>query len=281
MSEITSLHRIDKTNVGDLVSTPVDYFEFPGFKVEKQDILTVARLEASNKNILVGGGGLLDEFFYPALKILQQNKQKGKLIIWGGGQQLDYGAWHKEFWNFNYEKFLSGFDLIGIRDYGFNYRWVPCASCMHAAFDKPREIKHRFVVYSHKARPIPITDFPALTNETDDLDSTLDFLGAAETIITSSYHGMYWGLLLGRRVLVFPFNSKFFTAKHQPTLYPAVWSRRRNILSWHTPKKGLKLESVKGWRILAGAARIYPEALEECRAANRLYYSDVMNMLEK
>ena len=109
--------------------------------------------------------------------------------------------------------YLDGVDLVGIRDYDVGLPWVPCASCMHPEFDRPRSPKHEVVVFSHKKFRLNIKGLPTFTNKEVDFRAVLDFLGSGETILTSSFHGAYWGTLLGRKVLAFPFSSKFFWLK--------------------------------------------------------------------
>lgn len=279
MKSIINLHRMDLTNIGDYYASPMHYFSFPNCTVEHKEIVGITPAMLSAKHVIVGGGGLLDEWFQPSFQTIRQSKA-ASLTAWGPGQQLDRGPWFKQHHAFNYPDYLSGFSLIGIRDYEYGYPWVPCASCMHPLFDKPREIKHDFVVFSHKSRPIPISGFPELNNETNNLEEVLEFLSSGETIITSSYHGAYWGTLLNRKVLAFPFNSKFFTFRHQPAIYPSIWKRKRSILGLGA-SSGYALEMVKGWRFLAGTARNYPGALAECRAANEVFHDQFMSFLSR
>jgi hypothetical protein len=79
-------------------------------------------------------------------------------------------------------------------------------------------------------------------------------------------------------VLAFPFNSKFLTFKQVPAIYPARWMKKSLLGRFRND--GYKLEMVKGWRILAGAARNYPEALEECRDANRNFHARVLDVIK-
>lgn len=277
--KIINIHRVDITNIGDYYSAPLHYFSFPGSVVEHGEILDLNDLNLNKAHVIVGGGGLLDSWFKPFFdKVCHVDKLS--LIAWGLGQQLDTGPWYKKHRQFNYGEYLSSFNLVGIRDYDYGFPWVPCASCMNISFDKPREIKHEFIVYSHKTRPVPIVDFPSMTNETNQFEEVLDFLGSGETILTSSYHGAYWGILLNRKVLAFPFNSKFFTFRHTPMLFPAVWKKNRSFLNFKK-NKSYELETVKGWRILAGAARNYPQALDECRRANIDFHQLILKVIQR
>lgn len=285
MSKITNYHVPDQTNVGDFVSSPLHYFDFPGFDCQIRDIRDVNDSNVDDSHLLVGGGGLLFHRFRQQIETLNFRK-KGKLFFWGvGQQQYGLGTYHPE--EFDYEPYFPKADLIGIRDYNTKYSWLPCVSCMNSAFDKPRSAKHEFVVLSHKKFHISIPGIPRMTNETNDLEKVLDFLGSGETILTTSFHAAYWGTLLNRRVLVFPFTSKFLTMKHQPVVYPAKkWSQERWKLTIRK-KVILKLKNpgdlhtcdTKNWKNFVEKTKLYPESLEECRAQNRSFYNNVMDIL--
>jgi hypothetical protein len=74
--------------------------------------------------------------------------------------------------------------------------------------------------------------------------------------VTSSSHGAYWATLLGRKVVGIPTSSKFYSLHHPvPLSHPADWQRFMKL------------------------ARSYPDALEECRAANRTFFTKVMDEL--
>ena len=277
INKVINLYRIDDTNIGDYYSSPARYFSFPDCIASHREILNIEPEDLRDKHVILGGGGLLDQWFMPAFRKIHKSRP-AKLVAWGVGQQLDNDHWYSQHHQFDYKSYLSTFDLVGIRDYGYSHTWVPCASCLNSAFDKARDIKHEFVVFSHKNRPIPIRGFPYMTNETNDLNDVLDFLGSGDTILTSSYHGVYWALLLNRKVLAFPFNSKFLTLKQAPAIYPARWKSKSFLGRFRNGQH--ELEMVKGWRILAGAARNYPEALDECRDANQRFYSNVLNIIK-
>jgi len=159
---------------------------------------------------------------------------------------------------------------------------------MHPAFDRQRQIKHEIVVFSHKKFQINIPGVPRLTNTTQSFEQVLDFLASGETIITSSYHGAYWGTLLGRKVLAFPFSTKFYTFKHLPTLYPSKkWKQASCKLSifkkqiyqhWH---KNKFLCDCSDWQDLLKDCQSYPESLMECRTQNQKFYEQCLEMIEK
>jgi hypothetical protein len=132
------------------------------------------------------------------------------LILWGVGTN-DHGS-HLVQW----PEWVKEFDLIGLRDYLSPWDYTPCPTCMSAFFDHARiqEEKHEVVIYEHPICPIPnLGPFPRTTNKhkADEFPEVLMFLGSGKTIITSTYHGTYWGMLLGKKVLCWkPWSSKFF-----------------------------------------------------------------------
>ena len=284
---ITNLHVIDPKNVGDLYSSPLKYFDFPEYSCKATDIRHFEEEELKDSHIIVGGGGLIFNRFLSEFQTIAAAPTKGKRILWGAGYQI-YGCnpsrWSKDF---DFSPYLSSFDLVGLRDKGAIYDWVPCPSCMHPAFDKARTPKHDFVVFSHKKYQIHIPSVPTLSNEENDFEKVLDFLGSGEIILTSSFHGAYWGTLLGRRVLAFPFSSKFFNLKHPPAFYPVEkWSQSQfkfslfgKVLhaSYYEDKKFSC--QTQNWMQYAHKSPAYPDALENCRAQNRWFYQQVMNTL--
>ena len=266
------------------MSAPTLYFDFPGFEVSQADLRELQNIDVRGSDVILGGGGLLDEFFLSSINRLRTRVAGRRLIFWGVGQQVDHGRWWEDYKAFPYSDYLREAALLGIRDFNTPYPWVPCASCMHPAFDRPKEVKHEFVIFSHRTRPVPIQGFPTLRNDESGFSDTIDFLASGDTVITSSYHGMYWALLLGRKILAFPFNSKFFMTKYPVTLYPAVWQKTTPVSRGFRRLTGRSCfeytcQSVGGWRIAAGSSRAFPEALKECRDANRAFYREVVALL--
>jgi hypothetical protein len=286
MDSIINCHVIDQKNIGDLLSAPTNYFTFPGYKLERADIRQSEELTIRGKHIIVGGGGLIYSRFLNNISGLISNSERGKLIAWGVGHQA-YGDYSNASTKYlEYSKYLDKFDLVGIRDYGSKYNWVPCASCMHPSFDKKREIKHDFVVFSHKKFQLKIDKFPRMTNEAKSIDEVLDFLGSGDTILTSSYHGTYWGILLGRKVLAFPFSSKFYELKHQPGIYSVQkWNQSKIRLSvfgkliYEFRYKNKYSCKTDEWQDALNHCNYYPDSLQESRSSNQEYYSQILELL--
>lgn len=286
MKSIINYHVIDRKNIGDLLSSPLHYFYFPGYQLEEADIRQPNAIASQNKHIILGGGGLIYKRFLNNIQEIISFANRGKLILWGSGQQSYDTSNTDKIQNFNYSQYLDQFDLIGIRDYESGYFWLPCVSCMHPAFNQKREIKHEFVVFSHKKFQIKIDSFPRMTNESQNIEEILDFLGSGETILTSSYHGAYWGTLLGRKVLAFPFSSKFNTLKHKPSLYPSFkWRQNKkrffilNKMVYEYRYKNKFSTNIDEWQTFLNHSRHYPESLEESRLQNQLFYSQVLDIL--
>jgi hypothetical protein len=287
MNSIMNLHVIDPQNIGDMLSAPIHYFPFPGMEKQSADLRQVDGAIADHHTI-IGGGGLLFPRFLEAIQSLGNTASRGRLIAWGVGQQTYGNSFDtNRLKSFAYGDYLDRFDLVGIRDINMGYDWVPCASCMHPAFDRPRTIQHEFVVFSHKKFQLHIGDFPRMTHTNDSLEEVLDFLGSGETILTSSYHGAYWGTLLGRKVLAFPFSSKFATFKHQPELFPVKkWSDSAwkiqflKKVIYESRYKNKFVCETEGWQAAAQKCITYSECLEECRDRNQWFYERVLSLID-
>ncbi|MEL7037387.1 MAG: polysaccharide pyruvyl transferase family protein [Cyanobacteria bacterium J06592_8] len=291
MKTIANYHVIDPTNIGDLQSSPLNYFDFPGYEVSKVDIRTLGEAQAQDDNLslfphhtIVGGGGLMFDRFLNHFQRLQARKNGYQLILWGAGQQI-YQV--DRVVQFDYKPYLEKFDCVGVRDFGKEYDWVPCVTCMYEGFDRKYSIEHEFVVFSHKKFQIDIEQFPRKTNQSQNFEEIISFLASGETILTSSFHGAYWGTLLGRKVLAFPFTTKFFTLKYPVALYP--------VQKWRQAKRQLKLfgktlyqrfDQTKflcdttNWRSHLADCQAYPNSLEECRDRNRWFHQKVLNLLD-
>lgn len=272
-SKVLNLHRRNTNNVGDLRCAPYLYFdellgdhalEILGFRQadqpDKQLRLQFREVFSEAEVIVVGGGGLLEiDFFKPAFEFFRNNldKSRQKLVLWGAG----HNSWEVSDWRHIKERYSFDsdlFDLIGIRDAGHDYQWVPCASCMSEAFDKQYRTVREVGLYAHVGtmnnpafkKHLP-TEFDTLSNDAS-FEDAIDFLGSSELVITDSFHGAYWATLLGRKVVAFPNSSKFYDLMHAvPLCAPEDWYRF-SLLS-----------------------RTYPNALEECRLANTRYAKQV------
>ncbi|MBW9064490.1 hypothetical protein JNB71_14270 [Rhizobium herbae] len=247
----SNIFRRDATNVGDWHCAPVRYFSLPAGEA---DILDSEKLTLA-PHVVVGGGGLIAKTFHPHMERLAARRAEARtLVAWGIGESenVDRSGGFVQPYDGDFPAYLDAFDLVGVRDFGTRHRWVPCVSCMSDIFDAEYPVNTEICVYEHKRIPLPIGDFPRLTNAGDDLGAVVRFLGSAEIVITNSYHGAYWATLLGRRVVVIPAMSKVYRFAHPPVI--------------------CRLES---WKKFVDLAQSYPAALDECRNANRQFFKDV------
>lgn len=217
-------HISNSPNIGDQVASPVRYLDFGRVPriVDYRDLGFVPDLDKAD--VIFGGGGML----HPGVDaVLQANANgEGKRIIWGIG--INYHDQRE----CNYPAWLNAFDLVGMRDVSSGV-WVPCPSCLHPEFRCPRHNlfpKHPFVIYEHYETPVVLEGCdpapPSMNNKKPARDfwRVLDFLASGDTVISNSYHGLYWATLLGRKTLCYePFSNRFsFTPWQQ------VFCDRRN-----------------------------------------------------
>jgi hypothetical protein len=182
-------------------------------------------------------------------------------FIWGAGHN---GSGETVFEKIKWPKALSKYKLVGLRDYhnSSRFQWVPCASCMHPAFDRKYTVKNDVIWFEHKKQMIK--DFgqdpiPRFVNTGNNIDQTIELLGSANIILTNSYHGAYWGVLLGKKVIIVggAWSSKFKFMKHAPII----------------------LDKREDWKDFRETAPVWENSLEECREANKNYWKQIKDSL--
>jgi len=266
---VINIHRYDFSNKGDYYCGVHHYFEelndcyLDIFDYKREDVgIRNEWVEKINNNaLIIGGGGLLNRGgFDLQMKLFEHLKEKGKkTVLWGVGHNEKNS---RKFGKVNsYNVNTSKFGLVGVRDYGMREEWVPCVSCLHPIFDKHYEIKHEISVIFHKKTLEnknalnKFNDFPSTANNAD-FEKIINTIGSSEAILTDSYHAMYWAMLLGKKVMVFPNSSKFYQFKYQPVI--SDFSNFRNDLK--------KMERYSG-------------ILEECREVNINFSKKVFDYL--
>lgn len=207
-----------------------------------------------------------DDFCKKYHELIQQTLEKLKPVdkprfIWGAGHN---GPGETVFEKIRWPKIFSKYKLVGLRDYDLTSRfpWIPCASCMHPAFDRKYTVKNDVIWFEHKKQMIK--DFgqdsiPRFINSGSNIDQTIELLGSANIILTNSYHGAYWGTLLGKRVIIAggAWSSKFKFMKHQPVI----------------------LDKKEIWQDYRDHAPIYKNSLDECREANNEFWKQIKDNL--
>jgi hypothetical protein len=255
--DIINVHRNDPTNLGDLSATPTRYidwlYDVPILDIWEPDFNDY-RNELHNAAVIYGGGGVLfDGDGTPPplgsnMRIMHDSQPKA-LVLWSAGHNSHGGD------KIILPEALKSYDLVGLRnnlDLCENaeswYEHVPCVSCLHPEFDRPHDVEHEIVLYKHKDQPLPNDDptIPVRINSGDDIAGAIQFIASGETVVTNSYHGAYWGILLGRRVIVAePFSTKFADFQGQ-----------------------VPIVTGKNWRAVLNETQTYPNALQNSRELN-------------
>ena len=235
-SQVGGVYRADPGNTGDAYCSPFSYFDFGSLRLT--DIFAVPPVTWLPSTLVVGGGGLFgNTTFDPRFEALFARPYDA-VVGWGIGEnsRIDTARGYVPPADLSYPDYTSRFDLLGVRDHGAPFSWVPCASCLHPLFAERWPIVHDVVVYEHKRVPIDIEGFPKMSNGTGDLARVAAFLGSARVVITNSYHGAYWAQLMGKGVVAFPFSSKFYGLRHRVTLCePKDWRQGLDRVELQAP----------------------------------------------
>jgi len=259
MVTILGLHFRETTNIGDRSCHPLDYFDFSknGANTVVREDINLKRTSSNAPHFVIVGGGAIG-----GLSSLQKRFPKSSFIGWGIGSTSRSLAPVDD----HYHKRVSkGFTLWGGRDWSAVDTYVPCVSCMSPIFDETFEPKYDVVVYGHASRKsleyeAKLLRLPYLDNcSSETLYDALSFLASGRIIVTSSYHGAYWGMLLGRRVAVIPFGSKFYNFKHMPVMSENISS------GMHVARKFDNFKDI----------------LSETREINRLFAQSVETIIDK
>lgn len=266
---VINIHRHDPNNVGDYYCAPHLYFDV--LKEKYLDINGIRKVsyeirrdwieKISENAIIIGGGGLLNlRHFDAQMKLFEQLHSYGKkTILWGPGHNDPDPSKFGKTVDYNID--LKKFGLAGVRDYSRKNHYVPCVSCLHSIFDQNfEEIQEVGVLFGKKSSKDEdlmrrLEKYPTTSNTTN-LEAMVTFIGSSRILVTDSYHAMYWGILLGKKVIAVPTTTKFYDFK-----YPAVISDYENF------EKEFK------------NAPAYSGVLEECREINHIFAEKVFNYL--
>lgn len=215
----------DANNVGDRSCGPAKYF-FSG-EVASENL----NADKTGQEVKIfGGGSIFDQ--------LRGVEKKGLLISWG------VGIPPKGKRDQDVSDVVDRFDMFSTRNYDWRdeIRFVPCVSCMSSYFDDAPDPLHDFVVFAHRKKTPELeapVGVPFMTNRNRSMSEAIDFISSGEVVVTSSYHGVYWAQLLGRKVLCIPFNNKFYTMEDSPYFSTIeTWTRDLGKAKRHVSKLG-------------------------------------------
>jgi hypothetical protein len=170
-----------------------------------------------NDVVILGGGGMLycDRIFQSNINRLLN--VCGNVTAWGVGFNTHAGQRITEDIDF------SRFKLISVRDYNHGSRlaYVPCPSVFRLGHIKPADTapERRIGIIEHHKFAITGFAFDKINNSYN-MDSIIKFILRSETVLTNSYHVIYFCQLLGKNVICMNrFSDKFDYFKHEPVFY--------------------------------------------------------------
>jgi hypothetical protein len=237
------------TNIGDRMCGPAQYL-WP----------KLARAAPIKKNlpedigtIIFGGGQIFAQLDMLSAKNTEIRKP-ANLIAWGVGLPV-HGAKDDAVF-----RVAQRFNAFSTRNYDWreDLHFVPCASCLSSLFDLSKSPTYDLVIYNHRKKPgaVKVPDgVPVMNNSTTDPKLVVDFITSGDTIVTSSYHGVYWAQLLGRRVICIPYSSKFLTFQNAPSF-----------------------ASQDSWKASLRSAKRFPPMLEDYRYLNQEFAKQVEHL---
>ena len=258
IQKIYFINRIDINNVGDWVCSPLSYYWdfFCKYALERLDI-DFAKFDhiTSDDIVILGGSGMFDlrdswNTIYN--KILNKCKN---VIAWSVGFNTHNDLEIPKI-PIEYEKFK----LIGIRDFAHpsGLPWLPCVSSLNSALDKKLPIERDYGLLTHKDYKFEISGFESISNNAT-FDEVTSFISSSDTILTSTYHGAFWSMLMGKKTIVTnTFSTKFDYFKYKPLKY-----FKNN--SYSIP--------------IGNVASSF--ALEEARRLNDAFFNQVKTLIEK
>lgn len=257
--KIFNIVMLNEPNVGDHLASPLDYFSFP-IAVEKVSPKHLNAAILKDKFIIYGGGGLIHlpnpNYRGGRMGYLEEIcKLSPWLVSWGVGHNIHSS---KEIKYHDY--FIKAFRLQGVRDMRQPIAWVPCVSCMSKLFNYKYKIKEQIVVTGHDLGRYPqVKGFAQYDHNEGTVEEAIRFIASAQTVVTSAYHAAYWGMLLGKKVIVFnPYSTKFYGLPKEVQLAtPDTWKEKLPIA-----------KSSKGF-------------LRKCRDTNKEYHKRVLKLVEQ
>ena len=256
------IHCLEYNNVGDWCASPLNYFTdyfLSRYCVMYHHINTIQWSSiAPCDAIILGGGGMLDNFPSWQEAINKMFEACGCVIAWGVGfHNLSNHAPPEP--KIDYSKFA----LISVRDYEYPVKleYLPCVTCMLPQLQKTREIRRSVGVINHQTYTISGTGYDTIDNSYN-IDEITDFIAESEAILTTSYHAAYWALLMGKKTIVgCVWANKFEYFERKPVILEelSIDAVNEALMAWDT-------EEYNGW-------------LDECISLNIKFFERVKDLL--
>lgn len=246
MLDAALIHLKYTKNTGDLACSPHAYFDFGtqssfGFK----DTIPACDLA------IIGGGQVFQKCVDSCIYQVPHAKHR---VIWG------VGISPKDTSGLDYELAKASCSLISTRNWGVEVDdYVPCPSAMSPLFDAPATPQHEVVLFTHAKKSDTLPRDPAIpemTNHQGTMADAIAFLASGATVVTNSFHGTFWAMCLGRKVLCVPFNRKFHFFRENPVMA--------------TPQD---------WMSRIQTAETRDDTLRDARDRNQRFYEKVRNLL--
>lgn len=196
-------HLRNTANIGDRWCCPFDWFDWP----DQSEVRDIRDLGSEYDVGIYGGGKIFGALAMKTNGVVDAPNTTH--IAWGVStvQRIPISL--------RYSRSRRLCKIVGSRDFNnLRHRWVPCASVMAPFFDQEIDPEHDVVFYFHAQKTenqkinIP-SQMPKRSNCEGKLQEALSFIASGETVVTNSYHGVYWALVMGRKVIAIPFSKKF------------------------------------------------------------------------
>lgn len=276
--KIHFVHHIEKSyaaaNLGDWISSPYYYFldYFSRYTCVLHSDWAVLWHEIEKDDIVIfGGGGLLDNSDALNMVLNRLFEKCDNVIIWGAGTHRynENNVFGKKtaVTPIHFDKAV----LCGIRDYEHPYGmpFLPCASCLNTAFSVDRNesrIEREIgTIRSALESSFAVKGVPSSVSNAEPIGTIVDYILSSRVILVSSYHGAFWSMLLGRKVIL-P-ASRLGVDKYKYFRYPVGFY------------EGHEYDEPELLRI-ASTLPDLPDFLAEARALNIEFFKKVRDYIE-
>jgi len=184
----------------------------------------IQQLIRNDTIIIVSGGAMLNVHWQwdAMLEDVSSQFADNLIVLWSAGLNCDDSEMFALdgktcLTNFKYTReypwelvnFLDNFDLVRLRDRVGDspHPTLLDATCLMPELKERFEISRRVGLYGYYDCPEFIeenTNLAAhvLHEDQNNVQAIIKFIGESEVIVTGTYHGLYWSLLLGKKVVI-------------------------------------------------------------------------------